>query len=197
MDDFLPTALTSKEPAILLKDRWLADSSAEKMIKNQFSDFIDYKIEPLDIESAGGTTVSPGFGSVKLKASLTNGTFREVRLNYVRYMPQFPLKLFSIKQTMKTGGSLHNNRNMFVDEGNITELCETDSPGFLIESKHCQTDAYFNALVSATQIVSLDTWHRRLAHISTTNVIRTKNIVRGMGIKPFTESKSFICDVCE
>ncbi|KAI0994487.1 hypothetical protein K3495_g13695, partial [Podosphaera aphanis] len=195
--NFLPRILTNKEPAILAKDKWLADSGADTMVTNQLSDLTNYQNDPIEIEGAGGRTISPGFGSVELKVVLTNGTTREIILDYVRYMPQCPVKLFSLKKIMKNGGSLHYNRIMFVDEGKTIELCETNSAGFLVESKHRHTDTHFKALVSAAPNASLDTWHRRLAHAGTTNVIRTKNMVHGIDIHTSIESTPFFCDACE
>ncbi|KAI0992582.1 hypothetical protein K3495_g15603, partial [Podosphaera aphanis] len=195
--NFLPKALTNKDPAIILKDRWLADSGADTMVTNQISDLISYQNDPLEIDGAGGTTVSPGFGAVELKVMLTNGTTREIKLNHVRYLPQCPVKLFSLKKVMMTGGSLHSDRIMFIDEGKSKELCEIDNSGFLVESRLCNTDIYFNALVSATQNTSLNTWHRRFAHTGYDTILRTKDIVRGIEIDNAKRDKNSVCEACE
>ncbi|KAI0994175.1 hypothetical protein K3495_g14008 [Podosphaera aphanis] len=147
---FLPRVLTNKESAILEKDKWLADSGADTIVTNQLSDLTNYQNDPMQIEGAGGRTVLSGSGSVELKVVLINGTTRDIILDYVRYMPQCAVKLFSLKKIIKAGGSLNFNRIMFVDEGKTIELCETNSAGFLVESEHRHTGAHFKALVSAT-----------------------------------------------
>ncbi|KHJ30037.1 hypothetical protein EV44_g3186 [Erysiphe necator] len=83
---FLPKALTKNEPHILVKDRWLADSGADTMITNQFSDFLEYTVDQLEIQGAGGITLSPGVGTVQLNVALTNGTMRQINLSNVRYL---------------------------------------------------------------------------------------------------------------
>ena len=167
------------------------------MVTNQFSDFTDYQEEPIQIDGAGGTTTSPGFGTVELKLTLTNGTTREIQLSNVRYMPQCPVKWFSLKKIMIAGGSLHSNRIMFFDEGIYLELCEVDNSGFLVESRLCQTGIYFDALVSAANKASIDTWHRRFAHTSKNNIIRTKNMVDGVNFDTSNEEEQSVCKACE
>ncbi|KAI0998753.1 hypothetical protein K3495_g9446 [Podosphaera aphanis] len=196
---FLPKALTSNNPAVILKDRWLADSGADTMATNQKSDLIDYVDEPAEVEGAGGTTISPGFGTVKLNVILTNSTTRGIHLSKVRHIPQCPLKLFSLKKILSLGASLHFDKIMFVDDHKTIELCEVDKSGFLIESRHCYTNAYFNALKTAVDEASLDTWHRRLAHTGLRNVNLTKNIVEGINISPNSNSNPNLsqCDACE
>ncbi|KAI1000346.1 hypothetical protein K3495_g7849 [Podosphaera aphanis] len=171
------------------------------MVTNQKSDLIDYVDEPAEIEGADGTTISPGFGTVKLNVILTNSTTREIHLSKVRYIPQCPDKLFSLKKILSLGGSLHFDKIMFVDDHKTIELCEVGKSGFLIESRHCYTNAYFNALTTAVDEVSLDTWHRRLAHIGFRNVNLTKNITEGINISPNSNPNPnpnlSQCDACE
>ncbi|RKF64950.1 retrotransposon polyprotein, partial [Golovinomyces cichoracearum] len=83
---FLPKALTNKRTTIISKDRWLADSGADTMVTNSISDFTSYREDRIEIESASGTTTSPGVGVVRLEVMLTNGTTREIHLNDVRYI---------------------------------------------------------------------------------------------------------------
>lgn len=84
---FLPRALTNKRTTIVSKDRWLADSDADTMVTNSIFDFTSYKEDRIEIESASGTTTSPGVGVVRLEVMLTNATTREIHLSDVRYMP--------------------------------------------------------------------------------------------------------------
>ncbi|KAI0998651.1 hypothetical protein K3495_g9541 [Podosphaera aphanis] len=87
---------------------------------------------------------------------------------------------------------------MFLTEGKLRELCAIETTGFLVESKLCNTGVYFNSLMlAASNSVTMETWHRRLALISPNNTIRTKNIVDGMNVGSGLELKLRVCDSCE
>lgn len=134
---FLPMKLSSENVTIISKDRWLADSGADSVVTNKKSDFIEYKNQSLEVSGAGGTTTSLGMGTVNLEVMLTNGTSRMIKLNNVRYMPKFPVKLFSLRKVINAGGSLHGNKIMHMDSRNRpTELCELGYLGFVAESNN-------------------------------------------------------------
>lgn len=195
---FLPQKFSSENVTIISKDRWLADSGADSMVTNNRSDFIEYKNQPLDISGAGGTTTSPGVGTVNLEVMLTNGTSRNVKLSNVRYMPQCPVKLFSLRKVISAGGSLHANKIMHIDSHNrLTELCKIDDSGFVVESKNDHLGVYLNASETTKRKDSLKTWHQRLAHLSPKNVNLTSKIVDGMNIDNKPHQKPVICDACE
>ena len=140
---FLPQKLSSENVTIISKDRWLAESGADSMVTNNKSDFIEYKNQPLEISGAGGTTTSPGVGTVNLEVMLTSGTSRTIKLNHVRYMPQCPVKLFSLRKVINAGGSLHANKIMHMDSrSRLTELCEIDDLGFVVESNNDHLGVY-------------------------------------------------------
>lgn len=162
---FLPQKFSSEDVSIISKDRWLADSGADSMVTNNRSDFVEYKNQPLEISGAGGTTTSPGVGIVNLEVKLTNGTCRNIKLNNVRYMPQCPVKLFSLRKVISAGGSLHANKIMHLDSHNrLTELCEIDDQGFLVELKNDDLGVYLNTSKTNKKKDSLEIWHQRLAH---------------------------------
>lgn len=68
------------------------------MVTNEISDFSNCVDESPKIKGTGGTTKSPGFGIIVLQVVLTNGTTRDIETTHVRYMPQCPVKLFSLKR---------------------------------------------------------------------------------------------------
>ncbi|TQS37241.1 hypothetical protein Golomagni_02295 [Golovinomyces magnicellulatus] len=133
---FLPEIMTSKRCEINSGDRWLADSGADSMVTNNKLDFTAYTNHPLEIKRAGGTTISPGVGTMKLEVQLTSGTTRDIKLSSVRSMPQCPVKLVSLRKIINSGGSLHANKIVYLDQDDnkLMELCEIDESGYLVES---------------------------------------------------------------
>src|SRR5579859_5308100 len=178
---------------------WFTDSGASDHFsphRDLFETF--HKLEkPICIETAEGTAIGVGVGSITLTVLGKDDLETDLQLNDVIYAPSMSSNLFSLAAAYDRGYETRMTPGYGVRIFHGEELVATTirAAGGLFRLK-TPTDAFAYAaqVTSATRELDINTWHRRMGHLGEDNVRKLEKMVDGMGIKVRTTVG--VCEAC-
>jgi hypothetical protein len=131
------TGIKLKQGALLslYRERWLADSGADRHVYNNLALFTDYQECDIRlVDTADGPIKPPGFGTVKLRVKKSNSNDFELILKDVVYIPRCPINLLGVGKLMHQNSSyIRPRRVIYLKKGVETELCTVDQNLHLVE----------------------------------------------------------------
>lgn len=152
---------------IYSKNSWIADSGATNHFCNNLELLTNYVHDPLLVDTGNGTIISPGRGDVYISFRCSDGTYRPVCLQNVRYSPTSRLNTVSKWLLEQKQVYWRGELNQFVHVPSGVELFVVQHPnGLKLIDIRPVSVAQHNALVVPSAPLNLDTLHRRLAHLS-------------------------------
>ncbi|KAJ5561490.1 hypothetical protein N7461_000251 [Penicillium sp. DV-2018c] len=196
------TLSTNSVGAKGLRDRWILDNGASMHICNDRSKFINFEAANHDVRTGDNTTRIEGHGKVRLRESY-RGEEREITLENASYSPGFHTNLVSYGALKKQGVKWDEEGGCIRDSLSRPVLGITFLPSInlwrfdLPEDSDCMhAYATRKSAKPLKSTASLDTWHRRMGHVSQKVVRKAEEMVEGMEIG---ESKlnEELCEVCK
>src|SRR5579859_5027981 len=178
---------------------WFTDSGASDHFSSHKELFTTLrKLEkPICIETAEGTAIGVGVGSVTLTVLSKDDLETDLQLNEVIYAPSMSTNLFSFMAIYDKGYKTRMTPGYGVRIFHREELVATTirSAGGLFRLR-TTNDSYAMAaqVTSVTPELDIDIWHRRMGHLGEDNVRKLAKMVDGMGIKVRTTVG--VCEAC-
>src|SRR5579859_5480675 len=179
---------------------WFTDSGAS----DHFSPHKDLfttlrKLEkPICIETAEGTAIGVGVGSVTLTVLGKDDLETDLQLNDVIYAPSMSSNLFSLAAAYDRGYETRMTPGYGVRVFHREELVATTTRAagglFCLKTPMDSAFALAAQVTSATPELDIDIWHRRMGHLGEDNVRKLAKMVDGMGIKVRTSVG--VCEAC-
>lgn len=164
----------------------------------------DYIYADLDdsreaIETANGEILcTRGAGTVAIEVSIA-GIPSYIHLKNVDYCPEFDSNLLSLGVLEAIGFEFQASNgllNVKDTEGDVVLQSQRDGTVYpLSQPKNTGTD-YSPATVQAykaTKAQSSELWHQRLGHVTHSDLLRVKGMVKGVD---FTDTESEFCESC-
>ena len=190
----------SSLPPVSHSNRWCADTGASSHMTPNRAWFIDYEPHSVPVRVANGTVVrSTGMGSVKFTPLLNGVPGRDVVFHRVLHVPALQNNLLSVLYlTSKRGFRV-------VIEGRAMEFYHKGS--LLFTATQQQQLAYLDgfthlshtqsALSASLLPLTLDLWHRRLAHINYDSLkhLLSGQVVTGIHIDDHSAPDP-VCEPC-
>src|SRR5271169_3570604 len=178
---------------------WYTDSGASDHFsphRDLFGTF--HKLdEPMVIETAEGTAIGTGIGTITITVLSENDIEMELQLNNVVYAPSMSTNLFSLMAAYDKGYEtrITPGHGLRVFHGEELVATTIRATGGLFRLK-TPTDAFaYAAQVSeTTPELDVNIWHRRMGHLGEENIRKLAKMVNGMGIK-FRTSVG-VCEAC-
>src|SRR5579859_6948889 len=153
--------------------------------------------KPICIETAEGTAIGVGIGTITITVLGENDIKTDLQLNDVVYAPSMNSNLFSLAAAYDRGYETRMTPGYGVRIFHGEELVATTirAAGGLFRLK-TPTDAFAYAaqVTSVTPELDIDIWHRRMGHLGEDNVRKLAKMVDGMGIKVRTTVG--VCEAC-
>jgi len=181
-------------------DIWYTDSGASDHFsphKELFKTFRKLE-EPVLIETAEGTAIGTGAGTIVITVLGKDDVETELQLNDAIYAPNMKSNLFSLMAAYDRGYEtrITPGHGLRIFHGDAIVATTVRVQGGLFRLK-TTTDSYaMAAQVSETTIPELDVnvWHRRMGHLGEDNVRKLAKMVDGMKIKVRTTVG--VCEAC-
>jgi len=178
---------------------WYTDSGASDHFsphKELFTTFRKLE-EPIRIETAEGTAIGAGIGTITISVLGENDIETELQLNDVVYAPSMTSNLFSLmaaydkgyetRMTPGYGLRIFHGETIVAHSVRIAGgLFRLKTPGDMF--------AYAAQVLETTPELDIDIWHRRMGHLGEDNVRKLARMVDGMGIKVRTTVG--VCEAC-
>src|SRR5271169_6027012 len=170
---------------------WYTDSGASDLFspyRDLFGTF--HKLdEPMVIETAEGTVIGTGIGTITITVLSENDIEMELQLNNVVYAPNMSTNLFSLMAAYDKGYEtrITPGHGLRVFHGEELVATTIRATGGLFRLK-TPTDAFaYAAQVSeTTPELDVNIWHRRMGHLGEENIRKLAKMVNGMIIKSRT-----------
>lgn len=181
-------------------DIWFTDSGASDHFsphKELFKTFRKLE-EPVLIETAEGTAIGTGAGTIVITVLGKDDVETELQLNDAIYAPNMSSNLFSLMAAYDRGYEtrITPGCGLRIFHGDAIVATTVRVQGGLFRLK-TTTDSYaMAAQVSETTTPELDVdvWHRRMGHLGEDNVRKLAKMVEGMKIKVRTTVG--VCEAC-
>ena len=179
---------------------WFTDSGASDHFsphRDLFETFKELE-EPIYIETAEGTTMGTGIGTITVTVLSGDDTETDLKLNDVIYAPNMSSNLFSLTAAYDRGFETRitpgYGLRIFYRESVIATGVRAANGGLF--RLRTPADAYALAAQTPAQTPELDVnvWHRRMGHLGEENVRKLAKMVEGMKIK-FRTSVG-VCEAC-
>ena len=171
---------------------WFVDSACSIHMtydKSLFSSYTPGNYSPVRLGNCKTAEVS-GSGSIALRI-IVNGRIRDCTLQTVLHVPSLGYQLLSVPTLDKSGyTTIFESGRVFIRSNNF--LLATATLRGNLYRLDTSNELQKTALVS----VDLDTWHKRLAHVSpiTISEMSKKNVVQGLHLEP--NSQFTHCEGC-
>src|SRR5436190_22575839 len=168
---------------------WFTDSGASDHFspyRDLFSTFRKLD-EPTFIDTADGTAMGTGIGTITLMVLGKNDIEMELRLNNVIYAPNMSSNLFSLIAAYDRGYEtrMTPGYGLRIFHGETLIATAIRDQGGLFRLK-TTTDSHAMVATQApesTPELDINVWHRRMGHLGEDNVRRLAKMVDGMKIK--------------
>lgn len=193
-------ALTSR----VQKTKWVVDTGATDHACNNPELFESLQLDNNGLQpvlTAAGNVMPKGIGTVKINVHLPNGQ-RELVLQKVLYMPDFPVNLFSaLKLFVKSGSICPKSKTLKDSKGESIASVDISPDG--LELRVIGPGASLpTALVVSRKprALPIRLWHLRLGHRSLDDVRQTAKSATGIVLEdpePEKDTASTICGSCE
>jgi hypothetical protein len=179
---------------------WFTDSGASDHFsphKDLFTTLRKLE-EPICIETAEGTATGTEIGTITITVLGKNDIETELQLNDVIYAPKMHSNLFSLAAAYDKGFETRITPGygvrVFHGEELVATTIRTAGGLFRLRIPGDAAFAYAAQVTSATPELDINTWHRRMGHLSEDNVRKLAKMVDGMGIKVRTSVG--VCEAC-
>ena len=178
---------------------WFTDSGASDHFspyRDLFETFHELE-EYIYIETAEGTAVGTGIGTMTVTVLGGDDTETDLKLNDVIYAPNMSSNLFSLTAAYDRGFETRMTPGyglrIFYRESVIATAVRTNGGLFRLRTP---VDAYALAAQAPAPTPELDVnvWHRRMGHLGEENVRKLAKMVAGMKIKLRTSVG--VCEAC-
>src|SRR5579859_4053532 len=142
--------------------------------------------KPIVIETAEGTVIKVGVGSVTLTLLGKEDLETNLQLNGVIYAPSMSMNLFSLMAIYDKGYETRMTPGygvrVFHGEELVATMTRTAGGLFRLRTP---TDSFRYAaqVLEKTSELDINIWHRRMGHLGEDNVMKLAKMVDGMGIK--------------
>lgn len=141
-------------------ETFLVDCGATTHIVNHESNFLDYDAsfnpsDHSDVELADGSmanNVAKKRGTVMSKLQTSDGTYVDVKLSNVLYVPSYPQNIFSVQSATTKGCKVifhGSSAELIAPNGTVFPICQEDRLYYLCKSA-----------VNQKRAESLKTWHQ-------------------------------------
>lgn len=154
---------TFKATVTQLSEKWYVDSGATSHMTNNKDFFTELDLSHKEtIYLADGTNIiAEGKGNGKFLCSKGNGSYAEIPVTDVLYVPKLEGALLSVKNLVEKGLTVKfQNNKCFIQNGR-----ETLATGRIKEHLYCLDIAAQQAKLSAQKHADcIHKWHRRLGH---------------------------------
>src|SRR5271169_5018655 len=180
---------------------WFTDSGASDHFsphRNLFTTF--RKLEkPVVIETAEGTAVGKGIGTITITVIGENDIESILDLNNVIYAPNMSSNLFSLMAAYDLGYETRITPglglNIFREDILIAKTVRNQGGLFRLLTEVTDIHAMAAQIPETiTPEIDVNIWHRRLAHLGEDNVRKLAKVVNGMRIKFRTTVG--VCEAC-
>ena len=179
---------------------WFTDSGASDHFsphRDLFKTFKELE-EPIYIETAEGTAMGTGIGTITVTVLSGDDTETDLKLNDVIYAPNMSSNLFSLTAAYDRGFETRitpgYGLRIFYRESVIATAVRVNGGLFRLRTP---VDAYALAaqtVPAQTPELDVNVWHRRMGHLGEENVRKLAKMVEGMKIK-FRTSVG-VCEAC-
>lgn len=187
----------------------ILDTATTNHVFHQRSRFITYKEldHPIEVRTGDSNCFVLGVGSVRLVVKTDKGPC-SIRIDDVQHIPGFHINIVAYK-AFKKGGAYLDGRNNWIrkiKDNSCVAICE-NSPceSFLVlERGNSMSPNFTSQAAKSTEqqinTANLETWHKRLGHISNENIVHLMKNADGVMIKDVdkraTKDESPLCEVC-
>ena len=179
---------------------WFTDSGASDHFSPHRSLFETFHMldEPITIETAQGTAIGTGIGTITLTVLGKDDIETELKLNDVIYAPNMTSNLFSLTATYDRGFETRitpgYGLRIFHRETLVATTVRVHGGLFRLRTT---TDSYAMVARQApetTPELDINIWHRRMGHLGEDYVRKLARMADGMGIKVRTTVG--VCEPC-
>src|SRR5579859_679253 len=152
--------------------------------------------KPIVIETAEGTAIRVGVGSITLTVFGKDDLETDLQLNGVIYAASMSSNLFSLAAAYHKGYETRMTPGYGVRVFHGEELVATTirAAGGLFRLRTPTNSFAYAAQVTNPPELPIDIWHRRMGHLGEDNVRKLAKMVDGMGIKVRTTVG--VCEAC-
>lgn len=193
---------------------WLLDTGASHHICNNRRLFVTYEenaSEEETIMTVGSKTRFTGQGTVHISVIKSDHQEIVVELKDVLYIPEIKINLLSGPKIYSHGIIIDGSTNTLRRKSDKSEVCtyKVFEGHMRIDtlptphSKNTESDDFNPSKSNVLLADSIDTWHRRLGHLSVDNIKKTAQITAGVEISstlpmalPRKETAKAICEPC-
>src|SRR5277367_3228690 len=179
---------------------WFTDSGASDHFsphRNLFETF--HKLDkPTVIETAEGTAIGTGIGTITLTVMGGDDMEAELQLNNVVYAPNMSSNLFSLTAAYDRGYETRitpgHGLRIFHRETIVATTTRIVGGLFRLRTT---ADSYAMAAQTVTETtheLEINIWHRRMGHLGEDNIRKLAKMVDGMGVKVRTSVG--VCEAC-
>lgn len=181
---------------------WIVDTGATEHMSNDRSSFANFvELNPRRPVRVGDSSIiyGIGVGDVRVLSILSDGSWRELVLKNVLYVPKIWRKLFSVGATTEQGncGSVAHDK-LVIKNSNGEELIVAERDGQLFK-------ANIRELCSEAEVAAgdeLGVWHERYGHVHKQRLVKMARLKAVEGLdsiaKASTQSETARCVIdCE
>ena len=178
---------------------WFTDSGASDHFsphRELFSTFRKLE-EPISIETAEGTAIGTGMGTITITVLGKDDIETELQLNDVIYAPNMSSNLFSLAAAYDRGFETRitpgYGLRIFHNDTLVANSVRVAAGLFRLKTP---TDAFAYAaqVTETTRELDINIWHRRMGHLGEDYVRKLARMVDGMKIKSRTSVG--VCEAC-
>ncbi|KAI1829116.1 hypothetical protein DTO027I6_9863 [Penicillium roqueforti] len=196
---------TSYDP---LHDRWLIDTGAQVHICNNRRLFVEFQKTASSIRVGDTKTIVEGIGTVSIYGvSPRNEAPLRMNLFNVRYSPGFHTNIIAHGLMFRKTGAVINFKKNWIEQDNIPLYAtyqDQDLPWLMQPNKPLVNAAVKKSAREPASEASIETWHRRLGHVSKERIEKLTEMTEGVKIAGSNPEKQVslssekqVCEACQ
>src|SRR5213075_1146341 len=177
-------------------DTWYADSGASdhfSPFRHQFKTFRTLE-EPKPIDTAEGTAIGMGIGTIEITVIGQDNDETELQLNNVIYAPTMHSNLFYLGTAYDLGYETRitpgKGLRVFHKDTVVIQTIREESGLFRIimapQTAHAKAAQIDAKKVDTVPELDMEIWHRRMGHLNEDYVRKLRTMADGIGIKART-----------
>ena len=179
-------------------EKWILDSGATCHIccNQKLFDELEVKSSQ-DITLGDGRVIkSAGCGTVKVKLTQRDGSYRDCTLHDVLYVPDLSFNLLSIAKAAEYGKVLtfDDSSCNIISEGDVVGSATKDGSLYYLDSESYSLKQRVNTVKTRTGV---NIWHRRYGHLGITSLkkLAKNKLVSGMSSDDLSDEVE-LCESC-
>src|SRR5256714_1885184 len=183
---------------------WYADSGASDHFSPHRHLFKTFRTleEPKTIDTAEGTAIGTGIGTIEITVIGQDNVETELQLNNVIYAPTMHSNLFSLGAAYDLGYETRitpgKGLRVFHKDTVVIQTIREESGLFQIimapQTAHAKAAQIDAKKVDTVPELDMEIWHRRMGHLNEDYVRKLRTMADGIGIKARTTVGD--CDAC-